>query len=86
MNLPKRLQTALEAISEQEGDDLYFVLGYLSNSTARSYVSQLKARGLAYTHVSNGTVEVWLHNKGRTLAEALRIQERALSIVKEKVA
>lgn len=67
MNLPKYLRSALEAITSKEGDDLYFVLGHLDKSTARSYVSRLKRRGLAYTHVSNGTVEVWAHPKGREL-------------------
>jgi len=66
-HLPARLRSALEAVVAGEGDDLYFVLGYLSASTARSYMSQLKARGLAYTHVSGGTVEVWAHDKGRRL-------------------
>lgn len=65
--LPNRLYAALKAITRNEGDDIYFVLGYVSASTARSYVSQLKNRGLAYTYVSNGTVEVWAHDKGRKL-------------------
>ena len=64
-HLPARLRSALEAVVAGEGDDLYFVLGYLSPSTARSYMSQLKALGMAYTHVSGGTVEVWAHDKGR---------------------
>jgi len=65
--LPRRLKTALEAVVNQEGDDIYFVLGYLNPSTARSYMSQLKYRGLAYTHRSGSTTEVWAHNKGRKL-------------------
>ena len=63
--LPARLLRALVAVVAGEGDDLYFVLGYLSPSTARSYMSQLKARGMAYTFVSGKTVEVWAHDKGR---------------------
>jgi len=59
--------TALDAIVAQEGDDIYFVLGYLGDSTARSYVSQLKSRGLAYTYVNSGLTEVWSHPKGRQL-------------------
>lgn len=66
-HLPARLRSALEAVVGNEGDDLYFVLGYVAKSTARSYMSQLKARGLAYTHVSGGTVEAWAHDKGRRL-------------------
>jgi len=67
--LPKRLLTALLAITNQEGEDIGFALGYLNPSTASSYVSQLKARGLAYTHCGNGTVEVWPHPKGREIAK-----------------
>ena len=66
-DLPARLRTALALVVAGEGDDLYFVLNYVSRSTARSYLSQLKARGLAYTHVSNGTIEVWAHEKGRKI-------------------
>lgn len=66
-HLPARLRSALEAVVAGEGDDIYFVLGYLAPSTARSYMSQLKARGLAYTYVSGGVVEVWAHDKGRRL-------------------
>lgn len=66
-HLPARLRSALEAVVAGEGGDLYFVLGYVAQSTARSYMSQLKARGLAYTHVSGGAVEVWAHDKGRRL-------------------
>ena len=68
-NLPKRLQTTLASVVSNEGDDIDFVLGYLNPSTARSYMSQLKKRGLAYTHSSNGTTEVWAHPKGRALFE-----------------
>lgn len=66
--IPHHLKQALEAVVNQEGDDIYFVLGYLHPSTARSYMSQLKHRGLAYTHRSGGTTEVWAHEKGRRLA------------------
>lgn len=63
--LPPRLRKALLTIAEHEGDDLRFVLGYLCESTARSYVSQLKSRGLAYTYDG----EVWLTKNGRKHAE-----------------
>lgn len=69
--LPARLMRALESIVVNEGDDLYFVLGYVSRSTARSYMSQLKSKGLAYTHVSGGTVEVWAHDRGRRIIRKL---------------
>ncbi|MBV6513860.1 MAG: hypothetical protein FMNOHCHN_03416 [Ignavibacteriaceae bacterium] len=49
------------------GDDIYFVLGHLGQSTARSYVSKLKKRGLAYTYVNSGTTEVWITDKGANL-------------------
>lgn len=68
--LPPRLRIALERIVGNEGDDIYFVLGYVSGPTARSYASQLKARGLAYTHRANGTTEVWAHEKGRKLIQS----------------
>ena len=51
----------------EEGEDIYFVFADLSNSAARSYMSQLKSRGLAYTHRSGTTTEVWAHEKGRKL-------------------
>jgi len=70
--LPRRLKKALEAVVNQEGDDIYFVLRYLNPPTARSYMSQLKRRGLAYTHRSSGTIEVWAHDKGRKLARLIR--------------
>lgn len=62
--LPKHLETALVAISTNQGDDIRYVLGYLNEGTARSYVSKLKRRGMAYTHYSKGTTEVWLHPLG----------------------
>lgn len=58
---------ALEFIVSMDGDDINFVLGYLSRKTASNYVSELKKRGLAYTHPHNGTIEVWSHPKGRAL-------------------
>ena len=67
MKLPKHLHDALTAIVNQSGDDIGFVLGYLSRETASSYVSKLKRRGLAYTHHSGSTIEVWPHPKGRAL-------------------
>jgi hypothetical protein len=65
MSLPRHLRTALDAIANNEGDDLEFVLGYLNPSTARSYVSKLKRRGFAYVY--NG--EVWLTESGRNVSK-----------------
>jgi len=73
--LPQRLFEALTAVVNNEGDDLYFALGYLSKSTARSYLSQLKSRGLAYTYLNNGTVEVWANDKGRKLCKPPQAKE-----------
>jgi hypothetical protein len=61
--LPKHLQEALDSVSGHEGDDIYFVLGYLSRSTAHCYVSRLKKLGLAHTYVSNGISEVWTRRR-----------------------
>jgi hypothetical protein len=65
VNLPTHLRTALNAIANNEGDDLRFVLGYLNESTARSYISKLKRRGLAYIYDR----EVWLTESGRNVAK-----------------
>lgn len=65
--LPYHLLLALASVAGAAGDDLYFVLGHVAKNTARSYMSQLKARGLAYTHVSNGTTEVWPTKAGEKL-------------------
>jgi len=63
--LPPRLFNVLLDISRQEGEDMFFALGNLGREQASSYVSQLNSRGLAYTHRANGTIEVWMHPKGR---------------------
>jgi hypothetical protein len=63
--LPNHLRKALTAIINNEGDDIRFALSYLHPSTASSYVSKLKARGLAYTYRSGRITEVWAHPKGR---------------------
>ena len=65
--LPKHLKQALEAIVAGSGDDIYFVLGYLSKGTARSYVSELKKRNLAYTYCGGSTCEVWPTDKGKKI-------------------
>lgn len=64
MKLPRHLRTALEAIERNEGDDFRFVLGYLNESTARTYISKLNRRGLAYLYER----EVWLTQRGRIAA------------------
>jgi hypothetical protein len=65
-NLPKYLHEALRNVAQKSGDDLYFVLGHVGKSSARSYMSQLKKRGLAYTYSRGGIIEVWPHKKGVT--------------------
>lgn len=64
--LPPYLREVLKAIISGAGDDIHFVLGFLGDpKRASSYASKLKRRGLAYTHRSNGTTEVWPTDKGR---------------------
>lgn len=64
MTLAPHLVQTLDCIINGSGDDIYFILGYLNDSTARSYVSKLKRKGLAYTYISGGTTEVWPTPKG----------------------
>jgi hypothetical protein len=67
--LPKHLREALKSVCDNPGDDIYFALGYLSKSTARSYMSKLKYRGLAYTHTGSRMTEIWPTQKGFALLE-----------------
>jgi hypothetical protein len=72
MKLTPYLMRALQRIVDNEGDDLYFVFGDFTAATARSYLSLLKMRGLAYTYVSGGVVEVWATQIGRKLCSKKR--------------
>ncbi len=66
MKLAPYLLETLRSISN--GEDIHFCLGYLG-SLKSSYVSKLKALGLAYTHRSNGKTEVWRTQKGEMLVQ-----------------
>ena len=65
--ITKHLFEALKAIASNEGKDIYFVLGYLPDATARSYVSKLEKMGLIHTYVTGGKTEVWANRTGHRL-------------------
>lgn len=67
--LPPYLMEVLRSVVSNAGDDIEFALGSLCGTNASSYVSKLKRRGLAYTHRSNRTTEVWPTRKGIALIE-----------------
>jgi hypothetical protein len=72
MKLPLRLQQSLLAVVNNEGEDVEFALGHVSRKTAINYISQLKAKGMAYTSYSGSKLEVWAHPKGRELANKIQ--------------
>ena len=83
MKILKYLIKALKCIKNSQGDDLYVVLGYLSDSCARSYMSKLKRLGLAYTYVNSGTTEVWIHKKVIEYLRSIESKDSGNSCVKE---
>ncbi len=71
IKLPPYLKKALILIRHGGGEDVGYALGYINRPTALSYLSKLKALGLAYTYRRDKeTLEVWATRTGSEWIQA----------------